>query len=215
MIFLGEKEEDDPYWQPFLTQLGWTWHPTADEKPSIEPVTVSGSSLFAETLRMWDQTMWEPWLSSTQTHGLLAGETAQPILSYQVGDKPCTLLGQVRLGKGTGWIVNSSLNEKSEILLSPILPALLWETAKQVARDRRDAELDIPQAKRESNIQLLSETDKKQIQEKYPIQFATMETLRDGLDSLQGGMDLRMVFLFLCIVIAIMESWLANRLASM
>jgi hypothetical protein len=84
-----------------------------------------------------------------------------------------------------------------------------------VARQKHAQLIRLPQANEESDLTLLSEEEKAFLRETYGIAFATPDTLEEELSAQRSGTDLRMVLLFSLILLALTESWLSNRLASL
>jgi len=213
VVFVGDRGEDDSYWDRFLTELGWTWF-NGDTVERTGPVSVADTDLFSHALSSWENSMWESWIPE-QSHGVTSLPNARPLAVYPAGEEMASLITDVPLGKGRVWLINTALNEKSEVLLSPILPVLMWEAAKEVARSQRESAISISKPREESNLVLLSEEDKQVLQNIYNIRFATKDTVKQEIDRIHSGIDLRLFLLFLCVVLALVESWLSNRLASM
>ncbi|MEW6236089.1 MAG: BatA domain-containing protein [Candidatus Omnitrophota bacterium] len=209
IIFTIASEMELESWNRFLTELGWVWNPT-EASAAPEGVAVSSAGLLTQSLKVWEESIWKPWLP--KRHGNL--KTGASLVSYRLGDQSCGLIAEASLGKGKFWLVNTSLALDSETLLSPALPPFLWETAKEAARLKKQYALTLPAPKPESNLTLLTDQEKSQLSERYGVQFTGMETLEKTLNSRFGGTDLRMLLLFLCVLLGLTESWLSNHLAS-
>ncbi len=209
IVFTGAAESQDPEWEAFLEELGWLWK---NEDPAVEEnsLSVTGSDILAQSLSTWENEMWNPWIG--ERHGTLRGT---PLVSYRVGDETHHLVSETVLGKGKIWLANSSLEPNGDTLLSPLLPAFLWETGKEQARDHQTYDFSIPAPSEESNLTLLTEQEKQELEDNYGIQFAELSNLREALDNLYGGTDLRLLLIFLCVVLGVTESWMSNRLASL
>ncbi|MDX9752899.1 MAG: BatA domain-containing protein [bacterium] len=214
VIITGGRPADSSPWGQLLAQIGWKETPSSVTEASLDTLSAGGTGLLGSALAAWDRSMWIPWLPSTH-HGVITGQQAQPLVTYNTGESTCHLLTEISLGKGTGWLLNARLEEKSDILLSPLLPVLIWEIGKEAARLRQVTPLTLPRPRLESNLLLLTDQDKNKLQERYNIRFATVDTLRDEIAQLQAGTDLRMLLLFFCVLLALLESWLSNRMASM
>ncbi len=213
IVFTEWDGSPDGVWAQFLSDLGWRWSKENVKQSQPEWIATGGSSLLSQSLAAWDETMWQPWIPSR--HGTLEGERIVPLVSYRTGSETHHLIAQAALGQGRLWIVNSSLRPEANTLLSPVLPAFLWEAGKDAARMKRSYTLPRLPNRAESNLILLSDEEKQQISERFPIRFATLDTLSSELSSFSGGTDLRMLLLFGCLVLALFETWLSNRLASM
>ncbi len=213
IVVLGEKDTGNDAWQQLVETLGWHWLDTASNPGQAGSISTGGAGLYAQALSAWDKKMWETWIP--KQHGRVEGEGILPLITYQIGGQTSYLITQIPLGKGRVWVVNSSLDPNRDTLLSPILPALIWETGKEVARSQRSGEMVIPSAREESDLTLLQPDEKKMLQERYGIRFANGSTLQEEMDSVYGGTDLRVLLLLLCILLALGESWLANKLASL
>jgi len=157
--------------------------------------------------------MWEPWLPKRA--GRVESGGIRPRAVYQVGDQIAHLVSEVIMGQGQIWVVNTDTQPDAGTLLSPLLPVFLWETAKETARLKQPAILEWAESRRESDIRLLSGEEKQKLTETYGIRFVQPDEIREMVSPLYGGTDLRTLLLVLCGALALTESWLANRLASL
>ena len=212
IVFTGSAEQRQGAWDAFLQELGWSQWETVDENAIPGAVHVASSGLLGQALAEWDPLMWNTWIPSE--HGALEGVPGRGVVTYSIGERTAHLIAEIRLGEGSVWIVNTSLSPEAEILLSPLFPVFLWETAKEVIRSDEAYDLHPPSVRDESDLTLLTEEEKAILSERYGIRFAELETMREAISAMKGGTDLRMAVLFLCLIVALAESWLANRLAS-
>ena len=161
----------------------------------------------------WDAAMWQPWMPARA--GRMENGEIHPRVVYQAGDQTAHLISEAVLGKGRIWAVNTSLRPEAGALLSPLLPVFLWETAKDAARLKHPAAFQPPEPNPESDIRLLTNEEKQKLSQTYGIRFIQPEEIEDLAASLYGGTDLRALLLAFCGALALLESWLANRLASL
>jgi hypothetical protein len=212
VIFTGNVEPEDEIWNQLLNNLGWRWQ---ENQPAgnADSVSVTASGFLEQALSAWDENIWKEWIPTR--HGELPGQQAQSLITYTIGEAVFDLIVHQQLGEGSVWVVNTTLALEGNTFLSPALPAFLWEAAKEVARENAELIMELPQAKQESNLNLLTEEEKQFLEENYQITFATPETLPEAIAKSYGGTDLRMLLLFGVIILALIESWLANRLASL
>ncbi|MBN2327517.1 MAG: BatA domain-containing protein [Candidatus Omnitrophica bacterium] len=213
LLFTGPKESSDNPWSQLLQNLGWQWFNTENEAEQPDSLSIGGTGLFGKALSAWDESMWAHWIPAH--HGRVQDDSAIPLAAYRIGDQTAYLVTQLSLGKGRVWIVNTSLSPDEDPLLSPLLPALIWETGKEVARQTLRVNPSIPAERFESDLTRLSVDEKALLTERYGIRFADINSLGNALDRVYGGVDLRLALLFLCVLLALGESWLSNRLASM
>ena len=213
VVFAGENKEANSPWNQFLNQLGWAWTVKDTTGEITKPVTITGSGILPSALSAWDATMWNTWIPKASP-GAANNPDSHPLVSYAYEDSVSHLITEIKVGKGRCWLINSSLNEKSQTLLSPILPVFLWEAGKEVARAKQSAEIQLPKPKLESNLILLSDADKEALQKKYNIRFTNLDGMDKEIARLNNGFDLRTALLLLCLILALAESWLSNRLAA-
>ncbi len=213
LVFTGGREAADGAWRQLLDILGWKWLDPESASGVPETVSLGGTGSFIRALSAWEQSMWTPWIP--QRHGRLEGDSAVPVATYRIGEQTAFLLSEMSLGKGRIWVVNASLSPEEEALYSPLLPALVWETGKEAARKNSIAEIAIPGPREESNLTLLSPEEKEILTARYGFRFTTLATLEEAMKTVYGGTDLRTVLLFLCLLLALGESWLSNHLASL
>lgn len=211
ILFTGGDDLQGP-WSDLLQGLDWIWIQT---EASFEEgsLSVSGQGPLAEALRLWEEDIWQPWLPAGT--GEMNAEESRRWVSYRVGDQLASLLTERRLGQGRLYLVNSALDQEQQVLLSPLFPVLTWELAKRSVRTQQEIESPAAQSRPESDLTLLSEADRQTLTERFGIQFAPPENPEVALSEQNSGSDLRLLFLGLCLMIALAESWLANRLASM
>lgn len=212
LLFTGGEEPGND-WSTWLEELGWTWLDAENVGVTGESVTVSPMNEAGEALSLWPRAAWADW--APRQHGSLRNDAAVPLVRYAAAGRQADLAVRLPLGPGSIWVVNTSLRPEDSSLLSPLFPAFLWELSKTAVKDRIEQEWTPPSPRHESNLTMLSEAEREQLEAEYGLQFATPETLDDALARLTGGADLRMLLLALCIAVALMESWLANRLASL
>jgi len=212
VVFTGAAGNRADAWNDFLRELGWSWLPTGDGGSEPKPHSDAGTRLLDQSLASWDEAMWKPWIP--KAHGVAAGEHTRTLISYTVGEKTGSLIAETALGKGRAWLVNTALTAQTETLLSPVLPVFLWETAKETARAKADYTPALPVARDESDLTLLTAEEKNTLTQRYGIQFAAPEDLQKQLFKLYGGTDLRLLLILGCVALALLESWLSNRLAS-
>lgn len=212
LLFTG-GEPVDGAWQSLLQAIGWQWLSPESTTGQPASVSVGGAGIFPRTLSAWDETIWTSWIPAR--HGRAEGNGIIPLVTYRIGEQTAYLISQISLGKGRAWIVNASLNPEANVLLSPLLPALIWETGKEIAREKRSLNLTAPGDHPESDLTLLTPDEKKLLADRYGIRFADPATLGKEMDVVYGGTDLRLVLLFFCLALALGESWLSNRLASL
>jgi len=212
LLFTG-GETGNNAWQNLLQAVGWQWLATESTNGQPAAAAVGGSGLFPRALSVWDETTWLSWIP--KRHGRMEGKDAIPLVTYRIGDRTAALLSQVSVGKGRIWIVNASLNPDAKTLLSPLLPALIWETGKEIARDKIALNLALSGENPESDLTLLSPEEKQLLTERYGIRFADPGTVGKEMDVVYGGTDIRLILLLVCLALALGESWLSNRLASL
>ncbi|HOJ61639.1 MAG TPA: BatA domain-containing protein [bacterium] len=213
VLFTGGEPPAPGPWSAMLAAVGWQWYDEPPEKIPPSPVSVSGAGMWGEALSAWDPSMWEPWLPKRA--GRVESGGIRPRAVYQVGDQIAHLVSEVIMGQGQIWVVNTDTQPDAGTLLSPLLPVFLWETAKETARLKQPAILEWAESRRESDIRLLSGEEKQKLTETYGIRFVQPDEIREMVSPLYGGTDLRTLLLVLCGALALTESWLANRLASL
>lgn len=213
IVFTGGDPNGTASWVNLLQSLGWSWLDGSQQNPNNETLSVSDRGLYSQTLAMWNLEMWQRWLP--ERHGTLQGSSVIPYITYRVGDQTVYLLAETKIGNGRVWIVNASLDPTGNVLLSPILPALIWETEKEIARAKSPDAHRFAESKEESNIGLLTDEEREILSSRYGIQFVRYDELNGSISTIYGGANLRVLFLFLCLLIALVESWLSNRLASL
>ncbi len=211
VVFTHEPGPKAEPWEQFLSQLGWQWdgdNPNTD----IQGISVAKTDLLSNALADWKESMWEGWIQPY--HGTAVHENAKPIVTYRLGDQTHHLLSEIQLGQGKVWLLNTSITVDGETILSPILPAFLWEAGKETARMNQSYTISLPQPKQESDLRLLTEEEKQRLSDQFQIQFTRIDNLAADIDKTYGGTDLRLILLFVCVLVALVESWLSNRLAS-
>lgn len=214
LIFTGGSPSDNHSWEQLLSEIGWEWGgERGNAEPAVETPGGARKDPVGAMLSDWAPAMWNPWLPSR--HGSLTGGRRQALAVYTANGETREVIAGRALGEGRLWIVNSALNADSPALWSPILPALLWEAAKEAARINGGYEYSPPPDRTESDLRLLTEDDKRFLTEKYGIRFADAANAADEIERLFGGVDLRFALLFLAIAAALAESWLANRMAAL
>ncbi len=211
IIFSGGTNQSSNAWNSFLEELGWIWHQT-EEPDTVQGISITGKSPLDLALDNWDTNMWRTWIPAS--HGKIEDKRGRPLISYDIGEMNSYLISEMPLGIGRIWLVNSALEVETQTLLSPVFPAFLWETAKEVARHQQNYTLPELPDRNESNLTLLTQEDKKILQDRYGIRFANPEKMNKAVDQVFGRIDLRMFLLFLCLLFALAESWLSNNLAS-
>jgi aerotolerance regulator-like protein len=213
VLFTGSGNETNGPWNLLLNSIGWQWLNQDNSDIKTESISISKSGRLAETFSTWDKTMWLDWMPNR--HGRIKADGAHPLITYKSGDETAYLVSQSTIGKGRVWVINTSLLPESNALLSPILPPILWEIGKEIARTKTNSQLKHYGARAESDLTLLTNEEQQQITEQYGIRFADSSTIDKEIDSFYGGVDLRLLLIFLCIAIALLESWLSNHLASL
>ncbi len=213
ILFTGGEPPAPGPWTALLDTVGWHWleEIPAGEQPS--PVSVSHTGIWGKAMSAWDAAMWQPWMPARA--GRMENGEIHPRVVYQAGDQTAHLISEAVLGKGRIWAVNTSLRPEAGALLSPLLPVFLWETAKDAARLKHPAAFQPPEPNPESDIRLLTNEEKQKLSQTYGIRFIQPEEIEDLAASLYGGTDLRALLLAFCGALALLESWLANRLASL
>ncbi|MGC9326183.1 MAG: BatA domain-containing protein, partial [Candidatus Hinthialibacter sp.] len=205
LLFTGHKEPSENAWSQLLQNLGWRWFAVENEAERPDSLSIGGTGLYGQALSAWDESMWTRWIPTD--HGRIQDDSAIPLAAYRIGDQTAYLVTQIALGKGRVWIVNASLRPEGDVLLSPLLPALIWETGKEVARRTRGDNLSIPAERLESDLTRLSAEEKTFLTEHYGVQFTDINSLDNALDQVYGGVDLRLALLFFCVLLALGESW--------
>ncbi len=213
VLFTGSDNQTNTPWNLLLDSVGWQWLNQTDSDIKSDSISISESGRLAKTLSSWDTTMWLDW--TPNRHGRMTVDGAQPLITYKSGEETAYLVSQSTIGKGRIWIINTSLLLESNALLSPILPPILWEIGKEVARSKINSQLKHYSARVESDLTLLTNGEKQQLTDQYGIRFADISTIDKEIDSFYGGIDLRLLLIFLCIAMAMLESWLSNHLASL
>ncbi|MDP8243816.1 MAG: BatA domain-containing protein [Candidatus Hinthialibacter antarcticus] len=199
-------------WAEFLGELGWEWLPENTEAQAGS-ITVSSIETLGDALSVWPKSAWDDW--TPKQHGALTRSEAQPTTAYEYGAATAHSLAGFTLGQGRIWLLNAPLSTNQGALLSPLFPALMWELAKDAARVTRQENWTPPQRRFESDLTMLTQDERQQLQARYGIEFVDLDSINDALGKMQGGFDLRIVLIFICLLLALLESWLANRLASL
>ncbi len=199
-------------WAGLFEELGWQWLPT-NADATLGEISFSSGSRLGAVLSVWPPSAWNGW--HPNQHGLLNRNQSQPAAAYSYGGATAHTLVGFTLGQGKVWVLNTPLSPDGGALLSPLLPAILWELAKDAARNPSQGAWTPPPRRLESDLTMLSTEDRQLLNERYGIQFVELDSLRSALSELQGGVDLRILLIFLCLLVALVESWLANRLASL
>ncbi len=212
LVFTGVGENSNTAWNNLLEELGWTWADNT-EIDDFRNLAISGGGDISNALQAWETGMWDAW--KPPVHGRMNAEQVKPVVTYQSGDSEYHLITEAQIGKGTLWLVNADLQAGADNVWSPILPSLIWESAKQSVRSKMEFDFEPPQPRWESNLTVLTDEDKQSLNENYGIQFAQPEDAANQLNTIYGGLDLRYLLLMLTIFTALVESWLANRLASL
>lgn len=198
-------------WSAMLQSLDWTWR----GEPTVErgEINLIGSGPLVNALSLWDETFWDVW--APNRHGRIDSTHSTPLAAYSVGEDSASLIDAAPVGVGRVWIVNAPMTVESGVLLSPLFPVMLWEFAKDAARRGEGiAPLSI-EARQESDLTLLSEEDQLILTERHDIRFVQYDELNERTLAGDGALDLRLALLAACLMLALFESWLANRLASL
>lgn len=199
-------------WNNLLEEMGWTWN-NATESNEFRNVSIAGGEGLPAALQSWSIDMWEAWKPAV--HGRINTGNAKPVVTYQSGENEFHLIAEAQNGKGKAWLVNANLQSSGDAVWSPVLPSILWESAKEAARSQSNYKFEPPQLRWESDLTMLSDDDKKLLHDNYGIQFIQPEDAAQELHLIYGDMDLRYLLLMLTIFTALVESWLSNRLASL
>jgi hypothetical protein len=212
VLVLTDGNQPQGGWQEFLSELGWQWK-TDGVQTTPESFAFTPRGLFGDGLAEWPVSAWAKW--GPQSHGILARSESQSAVSYETYAGKAHLLSGFNLGQGRIWILNAPMTPEQNALLSPLFPALMWELAKDAARLHWQENWTPPQDRAESDLTMLTQDERQQLQDRYGIEFVELNALNQALGQMQGGLDMRIVLIFLCLVVALIESWLANRLASL
>ena len=131
----------------------------------IRPVTASG---FGAGVSAWMKISGKSGFQPAWGTARSAG--AAPI-TYTIGEAVFDLIVHQQLGEGKcgGWSIQLALKEH---FLSRRFPHF-YEAAKEVGVENAELILELPQAKQESNLNLLTEEEKQFLEENYQITFAT------------------------------------------
>lgn len=210
LLFTGG--ESTPEWAALETELGWQEMDPSPEV-SMETIRISGAGPLADALSAWDSAAWETWIP--ERHRTSTSSDSQSWVSYAAGEETATLISQQPYGLGTVWLVASELSVAQGTMLSPLFPVLMWELGKETVRDGSDFAAQRAPNRMESNLQPLSEAEKQQLADAYGITFTSIEEFSSGAAGTSDQLDFRLWLLALCVIVALTESWLANRLASM
>ncbi|MBZ0256686.1 hypothetical protein K8I31_11530, partial [bacterium] len=211
LLMIGGKSPQGG-WAELLGELGWEWLPqNANVNPGSIAFTPRG--LFGEALSVWPAASWSGWVP--KQHGALNRSESQPTTTYATDLGSAHILSRFDLGQGRIWLLNAPLAPDDGALLSPLFPAVMWELAKDAARLNGNESWTPPQNRDESDLTLLTQDERQQLANRYGIEFVDLNSLNEALGQMQGGFDMRIALLFLCLLVALVESWLANRLASL
>ncbi|MFB3784792.1 MAG: BatA domain-containing protein [bacterium] len=213
ILFTGGEPSAPGPWTALLETMGWRWLEATPAGDQPSPVSVNSTGIWGKALSTWEPSMWQPWMPARA--GRLETGEIHPRVVYQAGSQTAHLISEAVVGKGRVWVVNTGLRPEAGVWLSPLLPVFLWETAKDTARLRRPVSFQLSESNAESDIRLLSNEEKQQLSQTYGVRFIPPEEMGELAASLYGGTDLRALLLAFGGALALLESWLANRLASL